>query len=81
MSLFQRNKNPKHIPVAAREVFDVTGAGDTVISVLASAIACGADLLTASTLSSYAAGCVVAKIGTTPVTVKELLDKIKQTSV
>ncbi|MFH1379010.1 MAG: D-glycero-beta-D-manno-heptose-7-phosphate kinase [bacterium] len=80
MDLFQRNKNPKHIPVTAREVFDVTGAGDTVISVLTAAIACGADLVTASILSSYAAGCVVAKVGTAPVTIQELSDTITRTS-
>ncbi len=54
----------ENLPVCAREVFDVSGAGDTVIAVLAAAIGCGADIGDAATLANLAAGIVVAKVGT-----------------
>src|SRR5262245_66579486 len=54
MSLFERGGRHTHLPTVAREVYDVTGAGDTVVSVVALALAAGADLVTA---------CVLAKIG------------------
>ncbi len=54
----------KNLPVRAREVFDVSGAGDTVIAVLATAIGCGADIGDAANLANLAAGIVVAKLGT-----------------
>lgn len=66
-----------HIPTKAREVFDVTGAGDTVISALALASAAGATLEDAALVSNFAAGIVVAKLGTATVTKEELLDNIK----
>jgi D-beta-D-heptose 7-phosphate kinase/D-beta-D-heptose 1-phosphate adenosyltransferase len=78
MDLFQSNKAPVHIPTAAKEVFDVTGAGDTVISVFTMAIACGADYLLAAQISNIAAGSVVGKVGTATVTVPELMGLIKQ---
>jgi D-beta-D-heptose 7-phosphate kinase/D-beta-D-heptose 1-phosphate adenosyltransferase len=64
MSLFQRGRRPVHIPTAAREVFDVTGAGDTVIATLALARCAGAGLTDAARLANLAAGVVVAKLGT-----------------
>lgn len=76
MDLFETHKRPIHIPVTAKEVFDVTGAGDTVISVLALGVSCGADLFTAALLSTCAAGCVVGKVGTASISRKELLDII-----
>lgn len=76
MDLFLKGKMPAHIPVTAREIFDVTGAGDTVIAVLAASVACGADLLTAARLSSFAAGCVVEKVGTATVSVDELTQAV-----
>jgi len=72
MTLFEKGKSPYHIPTRAREVFDVTGAGDTVISALTLALAAGANLRTAAELSNYAAGVVVGKIGTASVTPAEL---------
>jgi D-beta-D-heptose 7-phosphate kinase/D-beta-D-heptose 1-phosphate adenosyltransferase len=61
------------LPTFAREVFDVSGAGDTVISVLAGALLSGAALSEAVTLANTAAGIVVGKLGTAPVTAEELL--------
>lgn len=77
MSLFEKNKPAYHIPTRAREVFDVTGAGDTVISTLTLALAAGASLRVAAELSNYAAGIVVGKLGTASVTVEELGKVIK----
>lgn len=65
-----------HIPTVAREVYDVTGAGDTVIATLALAIASGASLEEAAVLANHAAGVVVAKVGTASVTREELLATI-----
>jgi len=62
-----------HIPTVAREVFDVTGAGDTVIATLALALAGGASFEEAAVLANHAAGVVVAKLGTASVTRDELL--------
>jgi D-beta-D-heptose 7-phosphate kinase/D-beta-D-heptose 1-phosphate adenosyltransferase len=62
-----------HIPTVAREVYDVTGAGDTVIATLAVALASGASLEEAAQLANHAAGVVVAKLGTASVTRDELL--------
>jgi D-beta-D-heptose 7-phosphate kinase / D-beta-D-heptose 1-phosphate adenosyltransferase len=64
MSLFRRDRRPLHLPTAAREVFDVTGAGDTVIATLGLAVAAGADLALAAALANHAAGVVVGKLGT-----------------
>ena len=76
MSLFERGKKPFHIPTRAREVFDVTGAGDTVIGTLTLALAAGSDLKTAAELANYAAGIVVGKIGTASVSGQELLKTV-----
>ena len=75
MSLFERGKIT-HIPTNAREVYDVTGAGDTVISVLTLAMAAGASLGDAARLSNFAAGIVVGIIGTATVKPEELKQKI-----
>lgn len=72
MTLLQRNGEPLHLPARAREVFDVTGAGDTVIATLAGAIAAGLSLSEATALANLAAGLVVAKLGTASVTASEL---------
>src|SRR5439155_7647034 len=73
MSLIEKKKPAFHIPTRAREVFDVTGAGDTVISTLTLALAAGATLKVAAELANYAAGIVVGKLGTASVTGAELL--------
>ncbi|MFU8838564.1 MAG: bifunctional D-glycero-beta-D-manno-heptose-7-phosphate kinase/D-glycero-beta-D-manno-heptose 1-phosphate adenylyltransferase HldE [Thiohalomonadaceae bacterium] len=72
MTLIRRDAEAVHIPTRAREVFDVTGAGDTVVSSLAAALAAGQDLLQATMLANLAAGVVVGKLGTATVTVPEL---------
>lgn len=71
--LCQRNQKPFHIPTVAREVFDVSGAGDTVIAFFTLAIALGASPVEAAIFSNHAAGVVVGKLGTATVTPKELL--------
>ena len=74
MSLFEEGRRPRvtHIPTQAREVFDVSGAGDTVISTLTLALAAGAPLRRAAALANHAAGIVVAKLGTATTDAKEL---------
>lgn len=72
MSLIQPHKTPLHLPTQAQEVFDVTGAGDTVIGVLASALASHLSLEEACYLANSAAGVVVGKLGTSTVTPAEL---------
>jgi rfaE bifunctional protein kinase chain/domain len=73
MALFVRDRRPVHIPTAAREVFDVTGAGDTVIATLALAVCAGASLAEAAALANYAAGVVVGKLGTATASPDEVL--------
>ncbi len=72
MLLCQRGQKPFHIPTVAQEVFDVSGAGDTVIATFTLAIAAGASPLEAAILSNHAAGIVVGKIGTATVSPEEL---------
>jgi len=72
MTLLRRDAPEFHLPAQAREVFDVTGAGDTVISVLAAALAAGEKLPAATALANLAAGIVVGKLGTASVSVPEL---------
>jgi len=76
MTLFREGDKPMDFPTRAQEVFDVTGAGDTVISVLAAALAVGAELEDAVELANIAAGIVVRELGTAAVTVKELVASI-----
>lgn len=72
MSLYREGKKPLHIPSRAREVFDVTGAGDTVIATLSLALAAGVPLDEACRVANAAAGVVVAKLGTATVSPAEL---------
>ena len=72
MSLFDGARS-HHLPTFAREVFDVTGAGDTVIATLALARASGATMEESAILANHAAGIVVGKIGTATVSRSELL--------
>lgn len=80
MSLMQQGYDPVHIPTQAREVFDVTGAGDTVISTLAASLGAGVSLERAMVLSNLAAGVVVAKLGTASVSLNELEHAIEESS-
>lgn len=73
MALLEKGKELVSIPTTAREVFDVTGAGDTVIAVLALGLAAGAPYGEAAALANIAAGVVVGKVGTATVSQEELL--------
>ena len=77
MTLFQEDGEITHIPTMAKEVFDVTGAGDTVISVLTLALAAGAPVKQAAMLSNYAAGIVVGEVGTATLKASELEDAVR----
>ena len=78
MAVFQNNKPMKHIPTVAQEVFDVSGAGDTVISCYTLSLAAGADPVQAAHISNCAAGIVVGKVGIAVVTPDELINRIKK---
>ena len=80
MALFDADSRVTQIPTLAREVFDVTGAGDTVISALALGLVAGLSVLEAAILSNIAAGIVVAKLGTAAATPDELLAGIQAQS-
>ncbi len=73
MMLLEREGEPVFVKTAAREVYDVTGAGDTVIAALAAALATGASMLEAAALANHAAGIVVGKVGTATATADELI--------
>jgi D-beta-D-heptose 7-phosphate kinase/D-beta-D-heptose 1-phosphate adenosyltransferase len=73
MLLCQRGQKPFHIPTVAQEVFDVSGAGDTVIATFTLAIAAGASPVEAAIISNHAAGIVVGKVGTATASPEELL--------
>ena len=76
MTLFEGNSRTTHIPTLAREVFDVTGAGDTVVSTLALGLVAGLTMLEASIIANVAAGIVVGKLGTASVTPDELIARV-----
>jgi D-beta-D-heptose 7-phosphate kinase/D-beta-D-heptose 1-phosphate adenosyltransferase len=77
MTLFEGRRRPLNIPTAARDVFDVTGAGDSVIATLGLALCAGATLPEAAALANYAAGVVVGKLGTAAATPDELLGAVE----
>ena len=77
MCLFESRRAPVHIPTVAQEVFDVAGAGDTVIAAFTLALAAGADLESAAHLANFAAGIVVGKVGVAVVTPQELVHRIR----
>ncbi|MBI5244825.1 MAG: D-glycero-beta-D-manno-heptose-7-phosphate kinase [Elusimicrobia bacterium] len=77
MTLFQHREPPRHIPTQAQEVFDVTGAGDTVTSVMALSLACGAKPFEAAVIANAAAGVVVGKLGTATLSAAELRAAIR----
>lgn len=72
MSLFARGVPERHFPTVARHVFDVTGAGDTVVAACALALGARASLETAAVLANHAAGIVVGEVGTATVTARQL---------
>ncbi len=76
MQLFENDGRITHIPTVAQEVFDVSGAGDTVISVFSLGLACGASKKEAAYIANYAAGIVVGKLGTATTDRKELVERL-----
>ena len=79
MSLVERGRKASfHVPALARQVFDVTGAGDTVIAMLAVAMGAGVPIRDAALLANVAAGVVVGEVGTSPITIEKLRFALKQ---
>lgn len=78
MTLLQEGADPLHLPTRVREVYDVTGAGDTVISVIAAAIATKEPLHKAAVLANMAAGIVIKKLGASTVSIPELRRSIQR---
>ena len=76
MTIIEKNK-VTHIPTRAKEVYDVTGAGDTVIATMTLALAAKCKLVEAAEIANFAAGIVVGKVGTATVTVDEIIKTIK----
>jgi D-glycero-beta-D-manno-heptose-7-phosphate kinase len=76
--VFGKNSQPVHIPTVAREVYDVSGAGDTVIATLALTLSCGATLNNAAILANHAAGIKVSKTGTYPIFLEELMKEVHE---
>ena len=80
MSLFERGGRYTHLPTVAREVYDVTGAGDTVVSVVALALAAGANYPEACLLANHAAGLVIREVGTATCSPEALLASLNGAS-
>lgn len=77
MSLFESDRTLTHLPTRAKKVYDVTGAGDTVISSFTCAYAAGANYKESALISNHAAGIVVGEVGTAQVTKEELISELK----
>lgn len=78
ISLFRTGENRKDFPSKAVQVFDVTGAGDTVISTVTLGIACGMSMEEAIVLGNIAAGIVISQVGTIPIQIGQLVEKINE---
>ncbi len=78
MMLFERDATPHHIPTKARQVFDVSGAGDTAIALFTLALTCGATPVEAAEIANHASAVVVAKLGTATVTPEELIASFEE---
>ncbi len=81
MSLFQRDQQQVDIATMAREVFDVSGAGDTVLSLIGVGLAASLNLQQAATVANIAAGIVVAKVGTSTVSCREIIQTLNDVGV
>jgi D-beta-D-heptose 7-phosphate kinase/D-beta-D-heptose 1-phosphate adenosyltransferase len=77
MRLLERKGRITHIPTVAQEVFDVSGAGDTVVACFTLALSCGATKLEAAHIANFAAGIVVSRLGTAVTSREELLERLK----
>jgi rfaE bifunctional protein kinase chain/domain len=80
MMLFQRNDAPHYIPTKARQVFDVSGAGDTAIALFTLGLVCGATAIEAAEIANHASAVVVSKLGTATVTQDELIASLQEDS-
>ncbi|HYY35280.1 MAG TPA: bifunctional ADP-heptose synthase [Candidatus Binatia bacterium] len=80
MMLFQEKETPHYIPTKAREVFDVSGAGDTAIALFTLGLACGATPTEAAEIANHASAVVVSKLGTATVTREELIASFREDS-
>ena len=80
MTLFEQGRGSSHFDAASKEVYDVTGAGDTVLATLGVAMASGAELFEAARLANLAAGVVVQQVGTAPIKKDDLAAVIRQSS-
>ncbi len=78
MTLFTRGQKPQHVPAVAREVYDVTGAGDTVVATLALALAAGLSMADSARLANVAAGVVVGEVGTVPITREQMKTRFRE---
>ncbi len=78
MMLLESYHEPVYVETVAREVYDVTGAGDTVIATLAAALAARASMVEAAILANHAAGCVVGKVGTATASAEEVVNSIQR---
>lgn len=78
MRLFERGRAAQQIPTVTQEVFDVAGAGDTVIATFTLALSCGAGMVEAAHISNFAAGIVVGKLGIATTTQEELISRIEK---
>ena len=78
MTLFQRDKEPVHLAAAAKEIYDVTGAGDTVIACMGVALGAGIDFIGAAKIANLSAGLVVGQVGTTAITRQMLESEINK---
>ena len=76
MALFESDGSISHVPTKARNIADVSGAGDTVISTLTMALACGATVREAATLANFAGGIVCGSVGIVPIDKRELMDAV-----
>ncbi|MEX1119616.1 MAG: PfkB family carbohydrate kinase, partial [Terrimicrobiaceae bacterium] len=79
MLLVEDGKPPYHTPTRAREVFDVSGAGDTAIALFTLALCAGSTMQEAAEISNHASGVVVGKLGTATLTPEELADAVIRT--
>ena len=76
MSVVTKDRAVVHLRTMARQVFDVSGAGDTAVAAMSLGLAAGVDIVSASTLANLAAGIVVGKLGTAVVTASELIEQL-----
>ena len=78
MTLLEEDGAVSHVATQARHVYDVSGAGDTVIATLSAALAAGATVREAAILANYAAGVVVGEVGVVPITPEALEDAVRR---